>query len=115
MGKGVGVGDLFLFFGYFRKTEQTKQGRCCFIRGKNIDKHVVYGWLQVGQVIQLSVDTEIPDWLKYHPHCSEYHRKIKRNCIYIADKQLSFASELPGAGFFSATEDTILTKEGMTR
>ena len=48
-------------------------------------------------------------------HFIAVDRKIKGNCIYIAEKQLSFAPELPGSGFFRATEDTILTKKGMTR
>jgi Nucleotide modification associated domain 3 len=46
---GVTVGDLFLFFGWFKEAElhQGKYRR----KPKARDLHVLYGWLQVGAVL----------------------------------------------------------------
>jgi hypothetical protein len=43
--QGVGAGDLFLFFGWFREV-QALSGRWQFRRGSP-DRHVLFGWLQV--------------------------------------------------------------------
>ena len=46
--QGVGVGDLFLFFGIFRRVE-FHQGRWRFVP-RAPRQHVLFGWLQVGLV-----------------------------------------------------------------
>lgn len=48
---GVGAGDLFLFFGWFREVER-QQGRWRYVRHAP-DIHVLFGWLEVGEVVDL--------------------------------------------------------------
>ena len=37
----VGIGDLFLFFGWFKKTENPK-----------IDIHKIFGWLEIEEILE---------------------------------------------------------------
>jgi hypothetical protein len=95
----VGVGDLFIFFGWFRRAEKTARG-LRFVSGAP-DLHVLYGWMQVGEVIEVTRETAraIP-WAAYHPHFSEASR-FRRNTIFVASSGLdSLDLELPGAGTF---------------
>ena len=48
---GVGVGDLFLFFGWFRQVERTATAYR-FLRGAP-DLHVVFGWLQIAIIVMV--------------------------------------------------------------
>lgn len=59
--QGVAEGDLFVFFGWFRQTEQVG-GRLRFIDSVP-DLHVCFGWLRVGTVLR----TPVPG-LEEHPH-----------------------------------------------
>ena len=43
--QGVGAGDVFLFFGLYRRVEEAAQG-WRFVRGAP-ELHVLWGWLQV--------------------------------------------------------------------
>ena len=49
--EGVGVGDLFLFFGWFRDVER-RHGRWVY-RSASPDLHLMFGWLEVGEVLPL--------------------------------------------------------------
>lgn len=51
--QGVEVGDLFLFFGWFKKVEKNSSGRWSYVSGAP-DRHVIFGWLQVGEVFGLA-------------------------------------------------------------
>lgn len=59
--QGVREGDLFVFFGWFRQTEQHA-GRLRFVKAAP-DLHVCFGWLRVGRILR----TPIPG-LEEHPH-----------------------------------------------
>jgi hypothetical protein len=72
--QGVGVGDLFLFFGLYRETEYHN-GRLKYKSGSPC-LHVIYGYMQVGDIIEREED--IPSWLKEHPHAS-YHNSWVKN------------------------------------
>jgi len=100
--QGVGVGDLFLFFGWFRQAE-CYSGRYRYVKNAP-DLHVVYGWLRVGEVLDLAgrPDTA-PAWAAYHPHC--HGRRQGPNVLYVAarggalehyDQRLCLTA--PGAG-----------------
>jgi len=103
--RDVKEGDLFLFFGWFRRTEY-KGDRLCYMKpskeGK--DLHVIFGWLQVGEIIEVDKD-KIPSWLNYHPHVLNAGKKpySKNNTIYVAADNLSFngLSYKKGGGIFS--------------
>lgn len=111
----VGIGDLFLFFGWFKETELL-DGRLRFKRrAPNI--HAIYGYLEVGNIIK-SID-EVPSWLSYHPHANpEKYAKAwlnGHNAIFTPAQRLSFAKHLDGSGTFRFSPQVTLTKQGYCR
>lgn len=97
---GVGAGDLFLFFGLFRRVEK-RQGRWAWVKGAP-PRHVIWGWMQVGELLDLGAG--IPsgfEWAHYHPH---FGRKGDRNnVVYVAKGGFDAGrggKNLPGAGVF---------------
>lgn len=108
--QGVGIDDLFLFFGWFRKTKEV-DGKLSYV-GNTSGFHAIYGYMQVGEIITRYED--IPAWLESHPHAKEERWK-RNNAIYIAAENLSLKPNLPGAGCFTFTENHKLTKEGRSR
>ena len=49
--QGVGAGDVFLFFGLFRRVQETREG-WRFISGEP-QQHILWGWLQIEQVCKV--------------------------------------------------------------
>jgi hypothetical protein len=88
----VEKGDLFLFFGWFRRT-RYEDGQLEYVPPKEGGKdiHVIFGWLQIHRVLEVQRDQrqdEFPMWLHYHPHI--VNRKIyTNNKIYIAAEHLT--------------------------
>ena len=76
--QGVGPGDLFLFFGWFREAE-TVEGGLRFRPGAP-DLHVLFGWLEVARVLSVERDP-VPAWADGHPHLSEVARAA--NTLYV--------------------------------
>jgi hypothetical protein len=102
--QGVGVGDLFLFWGLFRHVNQNLQWT-----GRHV--HHIWGWMQIGGVH--NVDTEIrPNpavWgcAKTHPHLAM--KMNPTNTLYSAPDRLAFL-DAPGSGTFQKTlPDLILS------
>ena len=62
---GVAIGDVFLFFGWFRQTELIN-GRYRFVKGAP-DLHIIFGWLQIGAIVTTEEEVMLP-WAKYHHH-----------------------------------------------
>lgn len=101
--QGIDVGDLFLFFGWFREVERRGRGYR-FVRNAP-DQHVLYGWLQVGEILQgEQLPKEAPPWAAMHPHCCG--GRGERNTLYIAADRLTLPAmalpPLPAAGHFSS-------------
>jgi len=102
----VGIGDMFLFFGWFRRIEIDKQGNYRYIPDSR-NLHVIFGWLQVGEMLDVGTDktpilTKKP-WLANHPHIEGMYEG--KNRVYIAADCLSIPSlnvrkSLPGGGVF---------------
>jgi hypothetical protein len=112
--QGVGEGDLFLFFGWFRKTEM-KDGKLKFCR-KDIGRHIIYGWLEVGKVIEVGRaenDWKLPrnlQFLDHHPHVRFAEHERHPNRVYVVSE-----SGL-GAGLFRTESDgLVLTKPDCAR
>lgn len=105
--KEVGEGDLFLFFGTFRKT--IKQDGVYQV-DSNQEFHAIYGYLQVGEIIPVGNNTKFPKWMDYHPH-TDPSRYGGNNTIYVARDRLTWQPSAPGAGLLNFTEKLILTKE----
>ena len=107
--QGVVVGDLFLFFGWFRETEM-KDGNLRYKRSSK-DAHMLYGYLQIGDIVRGEDIAKFP----WHPH-SFYDND--NNTIYVASEHLIVDGEdtgLPGAGTFKYSEELILTMPGQTK
>ncbi len=116
----VDRGDLFIFFGCFRRAEQVG-GAFRFVRGAP-KLHVIFGWLQVGGVIHVtdkvarvirdtdSVVAEFP-WADGHPHLAAPHR-YKNNTLYFASDRLSsIGIDASGGGTFErVAPELILTQ-----
>jgi hypothetical protein len=110
--KNIKKGDLFLFFGWFRGLE--------IIDGKKKlskfnDRHIIYGYLEVDEVVRLSEGESAPDWAKYHPHCDPRLMGETLNTLYIGKKNLSLNPKLPGYGRFFFSKKLELTKPGHSR
>jgi hypothetical protein len=95
----VDIGDLFLFYGYFKALDREFQQRERFNEG-----HVVFGWLQIAERLPVNVATRaaIP-WALDHPHLlTPLPQRVKpeRNTVYTANEFLSFLPSVNGGGVF---------------
>lgn len=100
-------GDIFLFFGWFGEYIDLGDK---FMFDSKTGKHVLYGYLQVGDIIYPS-QNEIPYWLSSHPHA----KRKKNNCIYIASDFCSWNNSLSGCGVFRFANELSLTRNGYSR
>ena len=108
--QGISPGDLFLFFGYFRRAERVG-GALRFVRSAP-KLHVIFGWLQVGRVIRAtdSVAAEFP-WADRHPHLAAPDR-YKNNTLYFASDRLSsIGIDTSGAGTFDRLRPELILTE----
>ncbi|MEM7367193.1 MAG: hypothetical protein AAF587_01260 [Bacteroidota bacterium] len=105
--EGVGIGDLFLFFGWFRQVGITEQGSFSYLP-KTPDLHIIYGYLEVGKILNIPTDP-IPMWVKKHPHWVMREKMGIRNAIFVAAKHSSFWPGKMGAGTFSYSPKLVLT------
>lgn len=111
-GRGVGPGDLFLFFGWFRATRAAGGRR---LRWDGPDLHVLWGWLEVGEVVAVDAGTDLGF---AHPHLDgrALPRYARGNTLYLAAERLSLDPRLPGAGTFPLMHPLLrLTAAGATR
>jgi len=117
---GVGVGDLFLFFGWFRGVEK-QNGHYKYAPGaRNI--HSLFGWLQVGEIYHSFLPAaRVPEWARHHPHIynscaneSWYRMKSYFDTVYVGRKHLElpgFRRSLPGAGVFERYHESLCLTE----
>lgn len=110
--EGVKHGDLFLFFGWFRRVEKNISGNYQYVIDAP-DLHVLFGWLQIAEILPIKdLDKQKYSWTSYHPHCKEPgSKKKKRNTLYVASERLSLLDckiGLPGAGCFERYRDELL-------
>ena len=103
--QNVGVGDIFLFFGWFKQTESGADGKLNFVRGAK-DQHIIYGYLQIGEIATEKDTIQKYGW---HPHATWPKDK---NCLYVAGNKLSWDESKPGAGVFQYDKRLVLTKDG---
>ena len=117
----IGRGDLFLFFGWFRRVERVEDG--WRFAAKAPDIHRLFGWLQVGKLLRAGSRTSDARkqnaGLARHPHLWGWWNET--NTIYIAADELELAGApagTPGAGLFGADPEGVLqltTIDGRTR
>ena len=108
----VGKGDLFLYFGWFRKTiydgAKLKYDPQC----KGF--HAIYGYLQVNQIKNIR-DNDFEEWALYHPHVRRGKEASKFDHLYYASDQLTFLESKKGFGVFEFSDRVILTKDGRAK
>lgn len=99
----IGKGDLFIYFGWFRKVEQV-HGIWQFKKDAK-DLHVIYGWLCVDEVNSIegnvqNILAKYP-WLIHHPHLMGTWND-ESNTIYIGSQSLpnTINKEKSGFGVF---------------
>ncbi len=113
---GVGIGDLFLFFGWFKQTE-WRQGRLKFISSAP-DIHLMFGWLQVGMTKNAKeFSAKERAWAEYHPH---FHpQRLNSSVIYLATENLQVRgvrTGMPGYRVFPLYREALrLTAPGGSR
>ena len=119
-GQNVGLGDVFLFFGWFREVEEH-QGIWRYVPGAP-DLHVIFGWLEVGAVIPLAQQRQAAleeyPWITDHPHVANPDVYADdNNTLYVAPAQSRFRTEAPhGGGRFMHFADALrLTAPGESR
>lgn len=101
----VDRGDLFLFYGLFkeaaigRREDGTSTIR--YVSGAP-RKHVIWGWLAVGESWKPPTKTAVPAWAQYHPH---FPGRGTNNAIYAAADNVF--ERFAGAGTFDTYHDDL--------
>ena len=89
--QGVASGDVFLFFGLYRRVEETAQG-WRFVRGSP-ELHVLWGWLQVDEkYLVANIGPNDLPWARHHPHLFSNYRDDK-NTVYAASMKLDLGGD----------------------
>jgi len=86
--QSVIAGDLFVFFGLFQEVE-IRNGRWGFHKNTK-PKHLIWGWLQIGEIVKVDNIKDQLDWASYHPHFNR--AEDDNNTLYISTRD--------GAGIF---------------
>ena len=110
---GVGTGDIFLFFGWFRKTARDKNNQLKYEKGTP-DLHVIFGYMQIGKILT-GKDVQQYSW---HPHADTEHLSQHNNTLYLPTEKLiinGVDTGKRGYGTLPYSESRILTKSGMSR
>ena len=115
LNQGVGVGDLFLFFGLFRHVKPV-DGAWAYVRG-SAPFHALWGWLQIGGVhLRDDLDDRDFPWARSFPTLN-YHQPNKHNLLFVASLDLDLGDSLDEEGFgvFGRFDDRLLmTRKGRT-
>ena len=109
--QGVGIGDLFLFFGWYRQIELFNG--CLRFVPNAPDLHIIYGYLQIGSIIKCKDD--LPIELMSHPHAADFRWESMRNALFLPADSLSLDKSLPGYGCLNYSPNRVLTKPGCKR
>jgi hypothetical protein len=113
----VGVGDVFLFFGWFKKAE-IRNGKFQYINDPDYPNgfHAIYSYLQIDQIYKPNTGLA-PEWLNDHPHVAFKHEdefKNDNNTVYTAAELFTYKEHFNknGSVSFVFSDDLILTKKG---
>lgn len=101
----VGPGDVLLFFGWFRRIEPFGD-TWRYVRGAR-DRHVLFGYLQIGESVLLGPDPQVRDLADRHAFLSEHAhlhgQRRANNTVHLAADTLVLDGRdtgLPGGGAF---------------
>ncbi len=111
--QGVAVGDVFLFFGWFREA-QLHDGAWRYAP-RSLPVHAIWGWLSIGAVFPVrALTADVRAWAQGHPHLSG--KRPAGNDLFAAADTLAVAGrEIAGAGIFTSNPARVLTAPGETR
>ena len=118
---GVQPGDLFLFFGWFRRVDFING---CYRYAKQnkddegqdpydySDIQAIFGYMQIGKIL-----TDPAEIAKYywHPHAAGSHLFCTNNTLYLPSDRLSLEPGLPGCGKLKYDPSRVLTMRGKSR
>ncbi len=111
---GVDVGDVFLFFGWFKKTELNTQGKLVYSKNKNQDKHLIFGYLEIAEILKVNKLNPL-NWQQDHVHVVRGQNASDKDTVYIAREKSQFNENNKGYGVFEFHEKRVLTQEGLTK
>jgi len=90
--QGVGNGDIFLFYGWFKSIEK-QNGAWRYAEGKP-DIHLIWSYMRVGDCITLDSDEQRTEALRKYPflarHPHLYERDGMKNRIYLSEQHQYF-------------------------
>lgn len=108
--QGVEPGDVFVFWGLFRRAERDDRWRFAGLR-----EHRIYGWLQVADVLRVGTEPGPAlmrsPWLVDHPHVRPGWGT--KSTVYVATESLRLGGDnlgVPGWGVLGRGRR--LTREG---
>jgi hypothetical protein len=112
----VGAGDVFVFFGRFRRVERAGS-EWRYVRSCR-PVHVIFGWLQVAERVPVCEWPDTEEWAKYHPQM--HLGKHPTNVLCVATDRLKLpglkSPAVPGAGLFPAfTPELQLTEPSCSK
>lgn len=88
--QSVEIGDLFLFYGLYRKVILIKGKYLYDSSSKPI--HLIWGWMQIGDIVDIANEQAINKiqypWATYHPHY-HFQKQPANNTLYVASEALS--------------------------
>lgn len=96
---GVGIGDIFLFYGMFKRTKIKSDNTLSYVHNAPII-HIIYGYMKVGEI--LKNEQEIKNRYPWHPHSVDLYRDRSNNRLYLPDTY----------GTFQYDNSLVLTKSG---
>ena len=115
-GHDIGAGDVFLFFGLFRATERVA-GQLRYQKAAR-PQHIVYGWLTVDTVVDLSTPKTRADalaaypWLITHPHACDPEHWARR--ITASGPNRIYIGRTDGTGALPYKSTRVLTQPGFS-
>lgn len=111
--QNVKQNDLFLFFGWFRKTkivEKSSGVKLTYDPADPQGTHIIFGYLQIEETLKKKDYLKIQSWMKPHPHLGKGLWNAPHNTLYIARSTLSWNRNYAGAGYFKFHKDLVLTE-----
>ena len=106
----VGNDDLFLFFGWFRKTI-IQENKLIYDPNDRKGVHLIYGYLQVDYKLSKILNQDkVQSWMNYHPHFRFKLWNENHNTVYVAKDKLTWNNKKSGFGLFKYHSDLVLTE-----
>ena len=106
----AGKDDLFLFFGWFRKTI-FKDNKLEYDSNDRNGVHLIYGYLQVDyKLSKYHNQDKVQSWMNYHPHFRFKLWNEEHNTVYVAKKSLSWDDKISGSGMLNYSPKLVLTE-----